>query len=54
MKEKILSLFPDYKLNPYLSQANMREQQLLRLLELDTDLSPDILEKIRQAYLSTF
>ena len=54
MKEKILSLFPDYKLNPYLSQANMREQQLLRLLELDTDLSPDILEKIKQAYLSTF
>jgi len=54
MKEKILSLFPDYKLNPYLSRANKREKQLLRLLEIDADLKPDTLEKIRQAYLSTF
>lgn len=53
MKKQILSLFPAYGKNPYLSQANKREQQLLRLLEMEHDFSVEELERIKTLYLAS-
>lgn len=53
MKEKIQELFPGYQKNPYLKQANAREQQLLRLLEFNHKFSTEELEKIKWVYLAS-
>lgn len=53
MKEQLLSLFPKYKSNLYLSQANKREEQLLRLLELEHDFTVEELERIKTLYLAS-
>lgn len=37
-----------------MQQCNAREKQLLRLLEIDRDLSISELEKIRESYLRSF
>lgn len=46
--------FPTYKDNPIIQQCNVREKQLLSLLEIDRDLFILELEKIREAYLTSF
>lgn len=53
MKTQILQLFPKYKENPYLSRANLREQQLLRILEMEHTFSVEELEKIKKLYLAS-
>jgi hypothetical protein len=53
IKKQIVSLFPEYRKNPYLSQANKREQQLLRLLEMEHDFSVEELERIKVLYLAS-
>ena len=54
MKQILLHYFPTYKDNPIMQQCNAREKQLLRLLEIDRDLSISELEKIREVYLESF
>lgn len=54
MKEILLYYFPTYKNNPIIQQCNSREKQLLRLLDIDRELSVVELEKIREAYLRSF
>ena len=49
MREILLHYFPTYKKNSIMQQCNAREKQLLRLLEIDRDLSVPELEKIREA-----
>lgn len=53
MKRQILALFPEYRKNPYLSQANKREQQLLRLLEMEHNFTVEELERIKTLYLAS-
>lgn len=53
MKKKIVELFPDFWKNPYLAQANPREGQLLRLLNMEHDFQVEELEKIKQLYLAS-
>lgn len=53
MKKQIVSLFPKYRKNPYLSQANKREQQLLRLLEMEHDFTVEELARIKKLYLAS-
>lgn len=53
MKKQIVSLFPEYRNNPYLLQANKREQQLLRLLEMEHDFTVKELERIKTLYLAS-
>lgn len=53
MKKQIVRLFPEYKKNPYLMQANPREQQLLRLLEMEHNFSVEELERIKKLYLAS-
>lgn len=53
MKKQILGLFPNYRDNPYLSQVNKREQQLLRLLEMEHDFTVEELERIKILYLAS-
>lgn len=53
MKNQIVRLFPNYRKNPYLSQANLREQQLLRLLEMNHNFTVEELERIKMLYLAS-
>lgn len=54
MKSTVLKNFPEYKSNPHMEKCNLREQQLLRLLEIPRDLTLDELNKIKMVYLKTF
>ena len=50
LKDTLLELFPDYKRNPMLSSALPREKQLLRLLDIQGDVTVDDLSRIKKLY----
>lgn len=54
MQETILERFPNYKKNPNLGKCTLREQQLLRLLEVPGGLSIEVLQRVKNAYLKSF
>lgn len=54
MKETILDRFPNYKENPNLEKCTSREKELLRLLEVPGELSVEVLQKVKEAYLKSF
>lgn len=54
MKKTVLEFFPDYNNNREIENINEREKLLLRLLDIDGEISLDELYRVKMAYLASF